>query len=141
MKEIISSPVYLKQFDVNKPVRIYTDASKIHGCAYMLTQPTGEFNPNGEEKQGLIHCNSVVAKSEWKGYAPIEVELLAILYAAFECDWYIKGAREVEIRSDHKPLQEIFAKPLHDLSDRSFKIRIQLLDYNLVVNFVPGKKN
>ena len=50
IKDIISSPVYLKQFDINKKTQIYTDASKLHGCAYILTQPTGEFNDNGKEK-------------------------------------------------------------------------------------------
>ena len=106
-----------------------------------MTQPTGEYNSNGEEVQNLIRCNSVIAMLEWKNYAPIEVELLRILYAALECDYYIRGAQSVEIRSDHKPLQEIFSKPLHNLSDRSLKIRIQLLDYNLVIKFVLGKKH
>ena len=64
VKEIINKPVFLKQFDVAKPVIIYTDASKIHGAAYMLCQPTGEYNEDGEERQGLIRCNSVVAKTQ-----------------------------------------------------------------------------
>ena len=106
-----------------------------------MTQPTGEFNNNGEEVQNLIRCNNVIARPEWRNYTPIEVELLGILYAALECDYYIRGAQSVEIRSDHKPLHEIFGKPLHKLSDRSLKIRIQLLDYNFMVKFVLGKKH
>ena len=115
--------------------------SKLHGCAYILTQPTGEINDNGEEVQNLIKCNSVFARAEWWNYVPIEVELLGVLYVALECDYYIRGAQSVEVRSDHKPLQDIFPKHLHELSDRSLKIRIQLLDYNLDVKFVLGKKN
>ena len=44
VKEILNSPVYVKQFNVNKKNRIYTDASKLYGCACLLTQLTREVN-------------------------------------------------------------------------------------------------
>ena len=65
LKEIVNSPVYMKQFDINKKTRIYTDASKLYGCVYLLTQLMGEVNTKGEEIQHLIKCNLVVAKPEW----------------------------------------------------------------------------
>ena len=75
LKEIVNLPVYVRLFDVNKKIRLYTDASKLFGCTYLLTQLTGEVNANGEEMQHLIKCNSVVAKPEWWSYIPLEVEL------------------------------------------------------------------
>ena len=67
--------------------------------------------------------------------------MLAVLWACQECDYYICGAPLVEVRSDHKPLQEIFTKYLHELSDHSLKICIQLLDYSLDIKYIEGKKN
>ena len=117
VKEIVNSPVYMKQFDMNKKTRIYTDTSKLYGCAYLLTQLTREVNVRGEEIQHLIKCNSVVAKPEWWSYSPLEVELLAVLWACQETEYYIRGSPCVEIRSNHKPLKESFEKYLHNLID------------------------
>ena len=71
LKEIVSSLVYVKQFDITKKTRLYTDALKLYGCAYVLTQLTREVNEKGEEVQNFICCNSVVAKREWVSYSPL----------------------------------------------------------------------
>ena len=104
LKEIVNSPFWRKQFDVNKKTRLYTYTSKLYGCAYLLTQITREVNARGEEIQHLMKCNSVVAKPEWWGYSPLEVELLAVLWACQETEYYIRGSPSVEFRTDHKPL-------------------------------------
>ena len=64
-----------------------------------------------------------------------------MLWVCQETDYYIWGAPSVEVRSDHKPLEEIFQKYLHELSYRSLKICIQLMDYSLDVKYIEGKKN
>ena len=44
-------------------------------------------------------------------YAPIEKEMLAIVFGCERFNMYTHGA-EVEVNSDHKPLENIFKKPL-----------------------------
>ena len=45
-------------------------------------------------------------------YAVIEKECLAIVFATQHFDQYIHGRDCVNVRSDHKPLEIIFRKPL-----------------------------
>ena len=63
IKKIVTSPVYVKQFDPNKQTRLYTDVSNLYGSSYVLTQLTGEVNEKCDEVQNLIRCNAVVAKN------------------------------------------------------------------------------
>lgn len=46
------------------------------------------------------------------GYAPIEKELLAVVYGMERFHYYTYG-RKVVVNSDHKPLESIVRKPLH----------------------------
>ena len=43
------------------------------------------------------------------------------------------------VKNDHHLLSSIFNKPWEDCSARVQKVRYHLADYNLVVEYVPGK--
>ena len=47
---------------------------------------------------------------------------------------------EAEVESDHKPLESIMLKPLHQVSPRMQMMLLKLLKYNLTVKYVPGSK-
>ena len=51
---------------------------------------------------------------------------------------YTHGA-EVEVNSDHKPLENIFKKPLFKVPPRLQRMRLHLQKYNIKVRYVPGK--
>ena len=71
-------------------------------------------------------------------YAQIEKELLAIVYGCERFNMYTYWA-EIEVLSDHKPLESIFKKPLFKVPPRLQRMRLRLQKYNLKVRYVPGK--
>ena len=71
-------------------------------------------------------------------YAQIEKELLAIVFGCERFNMYTYGA-EIEVLTDHKPLESIFKKPLFKVPPRLQRMRLRLQKYNLKVRFVPGK--
>ena len=68
---------------------------------------------------------------------PIEKECLAVVCAAEKCQHYIY-VREVEVRSEHKPLVMITRKSIHKASPRSQAMLLRLMKYNLYVKYQPG---
>ena len=69
----------------------------------------------------------------------IEKEMLVILFAATNFHHFIYGT-EAEVESDHKPLESIMLKPLHQVSPRMQMMLLKLLKYNLTVKYVPGSR-
>ena len=67
-------------------------------------------------------------------YAQIEKELLAIVFAAEKFNIYIY-ARNVQVQSDHKPLETIFSKPPHTAPKRLQHMLLQLQHYDLHVSY------
>lgn len=71
--------------------------------------------------------------------AQIEKELLAIVYGHKKFHQYVYG-KEVEVESDHKPLESIFKKSLHQAPLRLQHMLLTLQRYNLKVTYKPGKE-
>ncbi len=65
-------------------------------------------------------------------------ELLAIVEGCEKFHHYIFG-REIEVLTDHKPLEMILRKPLHKAPLRLQKLLLRLQKYNPTVKYVKGK--
>ena len=63
-----------------------------------------------QQGQPVTYASRALSNSEIN-YAPIEKEMLAIVFGFERFNVYTHGA-EVEVHSDHKPLESIFKKPL-----------------------------
>ena len=61
-------------------------------------------------------------------YAPIEQEVLAVVPGCQRFHQYIYG-KKVVIQSDHKPLEVIMKKPLHNTSPRLQRMLLSLQKY------------
>ena len=127
LKEIISARPVLKLYDSTKPVAIQCDASSTGLGACLL-----------QESQPVAYASRALTGPETR-YAQIEREMLAIVFAAEQFHHYIYG-NEVEVMSDHRPLESIVQKSLRDLSPRLQLMRLRLLRYKLAVHYVPGSK-
>ena len=64
---------------------------------------------------------------------------MCIVFAAERFHQYIYG-RDVEVQSDHKPLETITRKPLHNASPRLQLMMLRLLRYKLSIRYVQGSK-
>ena len=125
IKEILSSEPTLRLYDVELPALIQCDASKtgIGACLMQQGQP-------------VAYYSRALTPTE-QNWFPIEKECLAVVCAAERFQQYIYG-REVEVKSDHKPLEMITRKSIHKASPRIQAMLLRLMKYNLYVNYQPG---
>ena len=127
LKELVTNAPTLKFYDVNKPVTLSVDASS-EGIGAVLLQ---EGQPVAYGSRALSDCQ--------RRYAQIEKELLAIVYGCEKFHQYVYG-KVIQVESDHKPLESIFKKPLHQAPMRLQRMLLRLQRYSLKVNYRPGKE-
>jgi hypothetical protein len=84
-------------------------------------------------KSGLIHISS--AEKHEENYPTHNLELAAVVHALKICRHYLIGHR-CKIYSDHKSLKYIF-----DLNFRQHRWLELIKDYDLKINYHPGKAN
>ena len=94
IKRLVAEDVTLAYYDRNKPVTIQTDYSK-QGVGAVLVQ---DGRP--------VHYGSKALAGGEADYAPIEGEMLAIVYATQKWHHYLYG-RNFTVETDHKPLIDI----------------------------------
>ena len=78
-----------------------------------------------QQNQPVAYASHAMSSSEIN-YAQIEKELLAIVYRCERFNKYTYGA-EIEVLSDHKPLESIFKKPLFRVPPRLQRMRLVLV--------------
>ena len=105
IKSVYSSAPVLCFYDISLPTTLQVDASK-DGLGACLMQ----------QGQPVAYASRAMSNSEIN-YAPIEKEMLAIVFGCERFNMYTHGA-EVEVHSDHKPLESIFKKRLFKVPPR-----------------------
>lgn len=100
IKDIVSNISTLKYYDIGKPLIIESDASAF-GLGAVLYQDKGV----------VAYASRTLTKTE-KNYAQIEKELLAIVFACTRFDQMIAGNHNILEKTVHRPLINIFLKPL-----------------------------
>ncbi|XP_046862058.1 uncharacterized protein K02A2.6-like [Xenia sp. Carnegie-2017] len=115
----------LQFYDVSKDVTSSVDAS-MSGLGAVCLQ-------NGKS---VAYASRALTECQ-KKYAQIEKELLAIVFGCEKFHDYIYS-RDVNVETDHKPLEQIFKKPLHQSPLRLQKMLLKLQKYSLKVSFKKG---
>lgn len=123
---IVNFPV-LQNFDANKPVVIQTDSSK-NGIGCCLLQGN----------QPVSYASKSLTSAEI-GYAQVEKEFLAVLFACMKFHNYVYG-RKVMVHTDHLPLISIMNKEVSCVpSPRLQRIKLKLLKYDIELKYIPGR--
>ena len=139
-KEILTSDAIVKPFDPKLEIVLLTDAARLHGMGYALCQYPDKRDEDGKQRLRLVSCNSKAFTATQQRYATIELECLAIKWAVLDLEFYLLGADQVKVLTDHHPLLGVFRKPLHEITNsRLLKYREALIHMNLVLEWVPGK--
>ncbi|XP_062201998.1 uncharacterized protein LOC133904517 [Phragmites australis] len=124
-KRLTSAPVLIMP-DTQKPFSVYCDASRQGlGCVLM-------------QKGHVIAYASRQLRKHEENYPTHDLELAAVVHALKIWRHYLIGQR-CEIYSDHKSLKYIFTQP--DLNLRQRRWLELIKDYNLGINYHPGKAN
>ena len=95
----LSSNKALAFYDASKPTRLIADASRLFGLGFVLKQ---EVEPNVWK---TVQAGSRFLSPAETRYAMIELELLAICWAANKCRMFIEGLprAQFEVWTDHQP--------------------------------------
>ena len=91
-----------------------------------------------QDEKSLAYASRALTPTQQR-YAQIEKETLAIVYGVQKFNQYIYG-RTTDVETDHKPLQYISNKPLHEAPLRLQKMMLILQRYDLKVKYVPGSE-
>ncbi|KAK2713618.1 hypothetical protein QYM36_009479 [Artemia franciscana] len=82
------------------------------------------------------YASRAFSKTE-QNYSQLEKEMFAIVNGSKYFHHYIYK-REVTVTTDHRPMETILSKPLHQAPIRLQRIMIQTLPYDLEVIYSPG---
>ena len=99
-KEIMSSDKTLAFYCQGRPLRLFTDASNVHGLGCVLQQMLS----NGTRRPIQVASRSLL-DAETR-YYPIELELQCVAWATRKCSTFLLGNRFV-CYTDHQPLINI----------------------------------
>ncbi len=125
LKELCDEACTLAYYDVTKPTVIQCDASSF-GLGAALVQ----------EDRVIAYLSRALNSTE-QNYSQIQKELKAIEYACTKFHTYIY-AKPVTIETDHKPLESIFKKPIHQTPRRLQTMLLRLSIYDLKVQYRKG---
>ena len=126
LKRIITSNPVLQYYNPALPIVIQCDASSKVGLGCCLLQ----------NNLPVSYASRALTETETR-YSIMELELLAVLFAVKKFHQYVFGA-DIEIHSDHRPLQSIIDKPIHIAPKRLQRMLIQLQNYNIKILYKPG---
>jgi len=127
LKQMLSSTPVLGYYDPSKPLTLSVDATcSSKGLGAVLFQ----------DEKPLAYASRALTPAQ-QHYAQIEKETLAIAYGAQKFHQFIYG-RPTVVESDHKPLQYILNRPLHQAPLRLQKMMLILQRYDLTVKYRPG---
>ena len=125
LKRATSRP--LGYYDRKKAVIVQADASP-RGLGACLIQ---DDKPIAFASKSLTGAES--------RYANIERELLAVVFACIRFNTYLQGC-SFTVQSDHKPLEMIHLKSMHNAPPRLQRMLLQLQKYDMTIKYKPGSE-
>lgn len=130
-KQLIASAPVLMYYDLRKPVTLQVDASD-GGLGGALLQP----NEDGK-LQPVAFTSCSLSPTEQR-YSQIEKECLAICNCFHKFDHWLYGKADIEVHTDHQPLETILQKPLNKAPARLQKMMMRLQRYRFQVKYKKG---
>lgn len=100
IKRVLMSPPVLRYFDVNEKIKLSVDASSMAIGVTLLQQ-----------NQPVAYATKAFTPAQ-RLFPQIEKEALAVKFGCKKFHQFICG-QDIEIETDHKPLESISRKPLH----------------------------
>ena len=125
----------LSYFNISKPTRLCTDASR-HGLGFILQQNTaGTWN--------LIQAGSWFLTDTETRYAAIELEVLAVCWAISKCKLFLSGLQHFIVITDHNLLMPILNNyHLDEIENPHLqRLKTRLMAYNFTAQWLKGANN
>ena len=136
LKSLLTSTEVLTLYDVDRPTRLFCDASR-NGLGAVLLQKVGDGD--SEIWRPVAYASRSLTDAESR-YAIIELETLAICFGAERFQDYLIGLNNFEIITDHSPLVSLLQqKNIDELPIRIQRFRLRLLRFSYTVTYIKGK--
>ena len=126
IKQLVTKTPVLAYYDPTSEVTIQCDASQTGLGATLL-----------QRGRPVAFSSRALTPTEQR-YAQIEKETLAIVHACTKFDQYLYGKANIQVESDHKPLESIFKKDILKSPKRLQRMLLFLQKYDLKVKFKKG---
>ena len=126
IKKLVSEAPVL-QYYVSKPAKIQCDASGKDLAAVLL-----------QDDKRVCYTSRALTIAESR-YAPIESEMLAVVFACRKFHQYIYS-KSAFVETDHKPLQAISSKRVSQAPLRLQRMLLNLRGYDVEIRYIPGCK-
>ena len=130
-KQPVSSAPVLAYYDLDKPVVLQTDASD-YALGGALLKPNDKGN-----LQPVAFTSSSMSSTEQR-YSQIEKECLAICNCFQKFDQWLYGKSDIEVHTDHQPLETIYKKPLNKAPARLQRMLMKLQRYRFNLTYKRG---
>ena len=86
---------------------------------------------------GLSECSA----KAWHSLSAVECECAGIGWSVNHARFYLRGAPQFVIVTDHLPLVKVMTGSLDNLSPKLFRVVTDLLEYNFNMEWTPGKQH
>jgi hypothetical protein len=93
---------------------------------------------DSDGREHVIAYASRTLRKHEKNYSATELELLAVVWSLKHFRHYVYG-KPIELHTDHAPLKWLMSHK--DTSSRLIRWAMQLQEYDLNINYKPGKQN
>ena len=139
VKQMLQQDLNLKFYDPAQPAILMVDAS-FEGIGACLLQ-VAEEGPDGKAlKYNLISCASRAVSGPESRYSVSELEAVGLVWGFKKFDYYLRGAKDTQVITDHRPLEGIFRKPMNEITNaRLLRLREKLQTYDFKVIWNSGK--
>ena len=136
IKSVLANTDALGIFSIDKDTVAIVDGSRLFGLGWCLVQQ----QEDGSWK--LIACGSrALTKSEAK-WSVFEIELLAAKFCLIKAAFWLRGAREFKIYTDHRALVGIESRVMTEqTSERIRKMVEAMSTFNYKIIHVRGRQN
>ena len=106
LKQLLCSNMVIQPYDAHQATFLITDASRTRGLGYALMQK------DAEGRMHMVQCGSCSLSETQQRYATIELEMLAIEWAARKCRYYLAGCPNIRVLTDHllASLRNVFTR-------------------------------
>ena len=130
-KQLIASAPVLAYYDLRKPIILQTDVSDYAVGGALL-------QPNNKGYLQPVAFNSSSMNPTEQRYSQIEKECLAICHTFQKFDHWLYGKHDIEVHTNHQPLETIMKKPLNKAPARQQRMSMVLHRYRFQVSYRKG---